>query len=182
MKYAVLLLSFSLLPLTVSAQQGTFWTTECYSTDEDILQEELFQKDGRWEHTHVAYEEENCQKAYLRFQQVSKARLAGQKLDLTHVETSYTPLSEEVAEALNSVAWCGISHWRQHEKQVVTGLVCGDYKAAQAGDMTYSIFKVSSLSKTVRVFLWGKATPALDGKSEATRFQDLNERPFYLIH
>lgn len=182
MKILICLLALSFSVLTAQASGKTQWKTECYKVDDDVLREELIQNNLQWLHNHVAYEDDNCQTPYLRYQQVSTARISGHQLDLTHVETSYTALTDEVAEALNLIAWCEITDWKSQEKRIVTGKDCGDFKPRSEGEVTYTFFEIRAISATERIFNWGEASESHDGSTPTRRHIMGSPHPFYWSH
>lgn len=174
MKFLVFLF-FSLISLGIASEKS-LWRTECYQVGEDILQEDLHFSETAWTRIFTAFEDEHCEIPYLRFEQSYKVKTTGHDADLTHLETAYTPLSEETAEALDFIDWCGLHSWQAHEKKIVTGQDCGDYLPPKLGEMSYTIFRKDSQGLRL-----GKAGPGYNGKTPESRHQDLHEYLFQKI-
>jgi hypothetical protein len=85
---------------------------------------------GSWRRLRTAYEEESCLTPWIEFiEDATVVSVKGEELDLRIERVSYRPLTEEVAEALNLAAFCGITDWAAKELREVSGRQCGDYPA-----------------------------------------------------
>ena len=162
----------------VTPKSPTTWQTSCYSIDDDVLKQELLDEVTSWRHRHIAYEKENCETAYLYYDIHYKVKQEGTKIDLTHVSTAYTPLSAEVAEALNLIRWCGLDGWKKDESQSIAGQECGDFKVPEKGKMLYSIYELKNNGKDL--FL-GEGTIARPGTTPENRHDKLSTRPFQQV-
>nr|BFD63747.1 hypothetical protein BdHM001_24280 [Bdellovibrio sp. HM001] len=173
-------LLFALTQLAFAAPQQavTYYDRPCYSDDGDVLTTHLQVQDGKWVLTHIAYEEDACKQSYLAFEIQYGVRIDGGNVDLTVTESSYTPLTEEVAEALNMVRYCEYTDWRRNEKKVVSGYLCDEYKAPNVGDKTYSIFKTEPKDGQ-ELFYLGTASQESSGKSPLQRHKKFERLPFY---
>jgi|GEM_PF-6579680 hypothetical protein len=158
-----------------SPKSPTTWQTSCYNIDDDVLRQELLDEGTSWRHRHIAYEKENCEAAYLFYDIHYKVKQDGAKIDLTHIATAYTPLTAEVAEALNLIRWCGLDGWKKDEAQSIAGQECGDFKVPSKGQMLYSIFELKNDGKDL--FL-GEATVAKPGTTPENRHEKLSTRAF----
>ena len=162
-------------PTKTEAQQ---FQTSCYQIDDDVLKQELQDEGTMWKHRHVAYEKENCEAAYLYYDNSYKVKQDGNKIDLTYVSTAYTPLTAEVAEALNLIRWCGLDGWKKDESQSISGQECGDFKVPPKGQMLYSIYELKNDGK--ELFL-GEPTISHMGTTPETRHEKLSPRAFQKV-
>jgi hypothetical protein len=172
-----LLLSVKVLAQTETKAPPTeeHFQTACYSIDDDVLKEELNQSGDTWQHRYIAYEKENCEVPYLYFDNSFAVKQDGNKLDLTYQDISYTPLSSEVAEALNLSKWCGLTGWKKDEAQNVLSKECGDYKAPKKGQGLYSIYE---LRKEGTELALGVESKDHKGDTAETRHDKLSDRVF----
>lgn len=145
----------------------------CYTDGEDALTTHLHTDANRWVLTHVAFEEDQCQNSYLTFEIQYKVRQKQSEIDMTVTEVSYTTLTDEVTEALNWIGYCGFTDWKTHEKKVVSGLECDEYKAPAEGDITYSIVR-----REDNALYLGRSSAQADGKSPEQRHDRWDHRPF----
>ena len=97
--------------------------------DDDIVQMSLIQDGQTLIHRVTAYEEENCQKQYLIFDRVYLLEKTNDSaLFLIHQKALYTPLTQEVAKALNLINYCGYRSWLNGQSKDVTGQKCDDFQ------------------------------------------------------
>lgn len=158
-------------------QQNSHFERPCYSDGEDALTTHLHVTDRQWIFTHVAFEEDSCQKPYLTFEVQYKVRTKMSEIDMTVTEASYTTLTDEVTESLNWISYCGFTDWKTNEKKIVTGMECSDYSAPTLGDVTYSIFEKAEGGNLLYV---GAASQEASGKTPEERHQKLEKRPYFL--
>lgn len=160
-------------------QTGAHYERPCYTDGEDALTTHLQVQGNQWVVTHVAFEEEACTTSYLIYENQFKARVAGENVDLTLTEASYTTLTDEVTESLNWVGYCGFSDWKTMEKKVVTGLECDEYQAPKEGDVIYSIFKQEQQGPATALYL-GESSVNASGKTPEERHTKLERLPYFL--
>ncbi|MEN0057788.1 MAG: hypothetical protein AAGB31_03045, partial [Bdellovibrio sp.] len=99
-------------------------------------------------------------------------------LDLTALEATYTPLTDEVTEALNWIAYCGLTNWKTGEAQVVSGRQCDEYTPPTAGDVTYTIYDLRWASDVSQELFLGERSLQYDGRTPEKRHQRLQSRSF----
>ncbi|GIL18411.1 MAG: hypothetical protein BroJett040_21620 [Oligoflexia bacterium] len=146
LKWLVILFTASFLAHFSQATQDVLqgdWKTECLILEEDVVQSKINIQENIWTSIHTGYEDEKCQRPYLEFRQVQKALVLGADLDLTAIESSYTPLTNEISEALNLIRYCGIETWKMGEAQIVNGKECQDFQAPKIGSVLYTTYKIS---------------------------------------
>lgn len=175
----------SLMTMKLWAQelppQGTF-VRPCYAVSDDILNSEIQISGSAWSTKFTAFEESGCKTAYLVFEtlysiQHQEPHPSGfHKLDLSVQEVSYTPLSDEVAEALNFMTYCGFDNWKKDEKKIVTGLICDEFEAPAKGTILYTIFQISKEAS----LMLGTESKGAEGFSENTRHQHLDKKEYLL--
>jgi len=179
---AVFLVSFQTLAtektipeVAATPATPTQWQTPCYNIEDDVLKEELTDDASNWKHRYIAYEKDKCEAAYLYYDNSYKVKQDGKKIDLTYVSTAYTPLTAEVAEALNLIHWCGLEGWKKDESQTVSGQECGDFKVPAKGTMLYSIYELKNEDKELSL---GEATMDHLGLTPESRHEKLSSRVF----
>lgn len=146
LKWLVILFTASFLAHFSQATQDVLqgdWKTDCLILEEDNLQSQIQIQENIWTSTHTGYEDEKCQKPYLEFHQIQKALVHGNDLDLTTMESSYTPLTKEIAEALNLIRYCGIETWKVGSAQIVNGKECQDFQVPRVGSVLYTTYKLT---------------------------------------
>jgi hypothetical protein len=149
----------------------------CYLIGDDALASQLKINTQTWTLSHTAFEEEKCQKAYLIYEVVYQTKIQGPNLDLSAVEASYTSLTETVTRALNEIAYCGFHDWTTSQKKLVTGRLCDEFQAPAAGDVTYSIFKLSSRNAKNELYL-GSPVSKEDGRTPQSRLHEFESSPY----
>lgn len=155
------------------------WQKKCSEdNDENYFTAELAIEDSRWQIIYTAYEDSACRSPYLHFTRFFTASIDGFELDLKMAQASYTPLTSETTEALNSIAWCGKTDWTSKHALDVTGLVCGDYNVAKKGQITYSILKFAQ--NNTQIYL-GKNHLENDGQSPQKRHRELENQAYEKI-
>lgn len=113
----------------------------------------------------TAFEDEKCEIPYLEFNQYfSVAANLGQNLDLKTEKVTYKILTDEVARALNQIAYCNVSDWKPNDEVNVTGRLCEDFQQRHDNEMYYQIMSLEN-----GLLKFGKTTSKLDGKSPLTR-------------
>lgn len=118
--------------LFYTSAQAQIFKQDCQITaDGDILQMILHIQDSKLVYTATAFEEENCLKPYLIFErEYSILQKNSDSMQTKHLMASYTPLSNEVSEALNMIIYCGIMTWENTNKTDVTGAYCDPFQQA----------------------------------------------------
>ncbi len=123
--------------------QGTF-TQPCQTFDTDTIQQSLvfskaetnqkLQTNLTWEIQ--AFEDEKCQISYLKIsRQFDVVALSSQSVKVKTTVLTYTAISEEVAESLNYINYCGYSDWTAGEVKDVTGRICDDYQQLNSNEL-----------------------------------------------
>lgn len=154
---------------SLASAQVRHWSTQCYLVDDDVLQSEIEMTGTHWTMTHTAFEQEKCQKAYLQFNLRYKTLTHNGQIDLTTIEASYLILTDEVANALNSIGYCDFHDWKANVLKVVTGKVCSDFQVPALGSVVYSIFELEKKNSQTYLKI-GHADSQHDGNSAARRF------------
>ena len=77
------------------------WKKACEDQDGDYVSSQLKVAKSQWSLTSWNYEDEACATKYLQFDRSYTVTWTDTNLDLKLVDAAYTPLSQEVAEALN---------------------------------------------------------------------------------
>lgn len=154
------------------------FSQECRLIDEDYL---VFSvnfdlKDKKIFSFHAtAFEDEKCQKPYLTYNQYFNiSNFNETNLDLNTIATTYILHSEEVAEALNLMAFCNISNWKPKKETIVSGLICGDYKQLAANEAFFHKLKLDKNHLSL-----GQLSPELNGKSSEKRPQQFDSHAYY---
>jgi hypothetical protein len=150
----------------------------CFAVSDDMLSEQIAVHGNEWTLTHTAYEDGACKTPYIHFEIQYRAQGYQQNLDLEVTASSYTALSNEVAETLNLINYCGFADWKKDEKRIVTGLTCDEFTAPKKGEILYTVFDISNEGQ--RLFL-GKEEKGSDGMSEQTRHTTLDPLSYDLI-
>lgn len=127
--------------------------------------------------TATAYEDENCQLPYLIFNRYFEIILHNnENINLKTTQVTYTILTDEVARALNSIRYCGITHWKSMVETDVTGKKCDDYQQLALAQNYYQKIKI-----THEQLHWGQITQTWNGLTESTRPQEFESEIFNLI-
>lgn len=156
------------------------WSQDCRVVDDDIEQISIQVHGDEWTWQGVGFDQEDCQSPYLLYQETYQAKKSEPitrtdvALDLQTIEVSYTPLTDEVAESLSLISFCGHSDWKSQVKTVVTGETCEDRSVRRSGEMYFQKagFNEAGLA-------WGQLTDSLDGSSVDRRPVDFEARPFH---
>ena len=168
---------FLLMTLFVGLANATeaVYTQACRVINEDDYVQFKVQTDlqNKFSLTITAFEDEKCEVPYLVIDRVFKIQsLENEKLNLATEKISYTSLSNEVSEALNMAAYCGLKTWKTKVEQNVTGRECDHYLQLKAGQAFYQILKADE-----GLLLIGQDMGTKNGRTEATR-PDTYDLPF----
>lgn len=171
MKTLILIFTFCIPSLLWAGSLQGHWKQDCQIIEgDDVIQVELDVSGDIWKWQGYGFEDEKCKIPYIAYEEVYSAEkvveIASGKFDLDFIanEISYTPLSREVAEALNMARYCEIQDWKDHQKTLVTGRACDDRQLRRAGDRSYQRIK------TVEDGLWwGLYSDSMDGSTPAKR-------------
>ena len=159
--------------------EGTYVRT-CYIEGEDVLESQIQIKNDLWLRIFTGYEEPACQSAWIQYQESYRVSLSPTEnhslLNLEVQNVWYTVLTDEVAEVLNSVAYCGIQNWKSQERREVTGLECDEYQVPAAGSKIYARAQISEKS-----ILFSQKDETHDGLSEKTRHKNWEPHPHSLF-
>lgn len=167
-------LFITLLTVFASATEEVY-TQACRVINEDDYVQFKVQTDlqNKFALTITAFEDENCEIAYLLINRSFKIQsLEKENLNLVTEKITYTSLSNEVSEALNLGAYCGLKNWKTKVEQNVTGLECDHYLQLKAGQAFYQLLKTEKSS-----LLLGQEMGTKNGRTEATR-PDIYDIPF----
>jgi len=200
-------LSWALAP--VMQIESGLWQQDCRLVNDDWIRAKLvfteesvqsgvtnlksnrrpLSQQGRLEWVRVGFEEENCQKPYLEYSLLFAYLFDNQnKIDLLVKEAAYTPLTDEVAEALNLVSYCGSRNWKKNHRQVVSGQDCDGFHPPQKEAKLFWILQLSeSGSGQMRErgggqsqILWGEPRLGSEGESELSRVRNFDDLPYIL--
>jgi len=161
---------FLFLPFIGQAQvlDGT-WIKACQQAQDDFISSELKITQDEWHFLYHGFEELDCQKKYLQFESFLKASMQGSHLDFLVLDVLYTPLTEEVAAALNLISFCGFKNWKMQERKSVLNRICESVDSYRLGQMIYSLLQFRQNPK-LSLFI-GASTDSSDGSSSEKRHQ-----------
>lgn len=142
-----MIFSFSTV-LLANDIQGTY-TQPCQTIDADTIQQSLnftgtdlaktikkqaSQTKLAWEIQ--AFEDEKCQISYLKIsRKFDVVSLSSQSITVKTIQVTYTAISEEVAESMNFINYCGYSDWAIGQVKDVTGHICDDYQQLKNNEL-----------------------------------------------
>lgn len=167
---STLILLFSSLGLAAPAWEDLLgnWQKDCRDLEGDFLvvQIKVEKKSSKylWTDTQIAYEDDQCVSAYLKFEMNYAPSLSANNIDLVLTDVAYTPLTNEVGEALNSMEFCGISNWQMNKRQSILDKACDGVGNYSSGQKLYSIVKTAPASLFV-----GMPDDTFDGTTSAKR-------------
>ena len=170
MKKIIFCLVLGLPSLLWAASFDGVWTQDCEVIDGDVLQIKIQVSGNEWIWQGVGFEEARCQKPYLIYAEAYSAKQTKAvnetdfEVDLVTKEISYTPLSSEVAEALNQSGFCGIHNWKLKIPSIVTGQNCDDRQIRKVGDLYYQRAQLNQ-----NALSWGLVSAAEDGSAAEKR-------------
>jgi hypothetical protein len=159
------------------------WTKKCQDIDGDFITATIqIQNPGKWIwlESELAFEDAACSQLYLKFEKQSTAVMVGNNLDLTLQEVAYTPMSKEVADALNEAEFCQIKNWQANKKQSILNKVCADVGNYVSGQKLYSIYKMAEETKLPALFI-GAPDEKFDGSTPALRHLRFQAIPFLKV-
>lgn len=168
----------SIVPAAFAADVKTYHRS-CHLDEGDALTTDITDDGSVWTITHTAFEEDLCNNPYLVYEVKFATEKNSQNIDLTVHESSYIPVTEEVAMALNLISYCGYTDWAPKEKKVVSGYLCDEFKAPNVGDKLYTIFKTEQKDSDTLLFI-GRDTEGKLGKTPASRHTSWDKRAFKL--
>lgn len=143
--------------------------------DEAYLTSRVSVQDRQWVVAHTAYEEEQCQKAYLTYETHYKVQeVTEREIDMSVLEVSYTVHTDETAEALNTIRFCGFEDWQKDVTKDISGAACEDFEPPAKGEVIYSIADLN-LQGELRL---GEPSGSNRGKTPNSRHQKLESLPF----
>jgi hypothetical protein len=127
------------------------------------------------------FEDENCKKPYIFYEERYVVKSFSLKsgnsneynVNLSTKEISYTPLSDQVARALNEGSFCGLNEWQDHVKTTVTGGACNGDRLRKKEETYFQTLRLAE-----NYISWGLLTNTLDGSSELKRPQAYEDLPF----
>lgn len=155
------------------------WQKECQDLEGDYITSQINveKKNSKliWTDTQIAFEDQKCQFAYLRFDRQYVPFISGAKLDLSLLDVTYTPLTAEVVEALNDIAFCGVSNWQLNKRQSILDINCEDVDHYSSGQKIYSIYKTASSLQELFV---GLSEDNFDGSTPSKRHLHFESTPY----
>ena len=129
-KMKILKIIFTLLLFQLpNISMAQSYDTGCLTADnDDVMNMQLDIINQKFSFTATAYEDNDCHLPYIIFKNeyITNSTTAD-SITLSHTASSYTPLTDEVASALNYIQYCGFIDWKKDSVKTVTGLVCDDY-------------------------------------------------------
>jgi hypothetical protein len=169
--------------LSGSAKASEVWVKPCSDHDGDFISAKLVKINNQWNFSDWGYEDEPCNMPYIQLDRLYQLKSVGLKsdsdgpqidetgkMDLQLIDALYTPLTDEVARALNDSGFCGIENWKMNMAVSILGKPCASVDNYQPGQMTYSIWKKTKIDGDVRLWLGESSIPA-DGSTAEKRHQ-----------
>lgn len=174
--------------------QGLY-KSNCYLQNDDAISEQINVSQNhlgqtKWNHTYLAYEDQDCSKAYLKYEINYSAQFSNSKNEVRSVTEDadfkvqsvvYTALTKSVAHSLNYIAFCGYSKWTEMTPVDVTGLVCQDVQQLPKDHIVYSTAKFnlddansSDIVDIISIQI-GQSTQDEFGETPETRLKQLSE-------
>lgn len=163
------------------------WTQGCQLTpDDDVIEMSIDVNGDQLRVQGYGFEENGCQVPYIYYEESYSVQSFSQttapqtyNLNLETKEIAYTPLTEEVALALNEGSFCGVENWKMKVKTVVTGGRCNDEDLKRKDDIYFQSIRLVPDAPTS--FHWGLTNHTLDGSSADKRPQNYEDLPFLKI-
>lgn len=145
--------------------QGQF-IQPCQTIDDDTIQQSLiFSQDYKNQKTQPkltaqltweisAFEDEKCQIPYLKIsRQFDIIAKSSSSVTVKTIQVTYLAISDEIAESLNYINYCGYTDWTAGEPKDVTGRVCDDYQQLKIDELKqYSL--MAQPSEPIREINW----------------------------
>lgn len=151
--------------LSQGAIASGHYAQDCRVIGDDYLKFEVEIRNSDFGLKITAFEEEDCRKPYLSYQQYFKIDyFQNENLNLKTEKVTYTALTEEVASALRMINYCGLSEWPTGTEINVTGKNCDGFVQLAHGDIFYQLMKFGSHSMRL-----GLIDENRDGRSVQTR-------------
>lgn len=160
------------------------WSQGCQITnDDDVIEMSIDVQSDAFAVQGYAFEEKDCTVPYIYFEEnysvqsfASVNNSPHYNLNLVTKEIAYTPLTDEVARALNEGSFCGLNNWKVKVKTVVTGGNCNDERMKRKGEIYFQSVRLSQDAPTS--FYWGLTNHTLDGSSADKRPKLYEALPF----
>lgn len=120
-----------------------FWIKPCAQIEDDNwMFRELQIAESTWALKTKLNEESECSgPTYLSYEETWQASVQNDQVVLTSVSVTMTPESQETAEALNLMDYCGIHNWQAHQMQNISGKICQEQLAPPVGHVTTEAFR-----------------------------------------
>lgn len=143
-------LFFLIILLALQSQAQQVYSQSCKTIlDDDYVQFSIENKSADFKKNDlvnlkvIAFEDDECQTPYLKFHQYFKVENRNEtQLDLKTIKVTYTALTQEVANALNLIKYCGIKNWKPAIETNVTGNICDEYRQLAVGDPYFQIIQI----------------------------------------
>lgn len=171
MKQLCLISLLLLLKITAySAVENTNWNTGCLLVGDDVIQSEIQFSKNQMSINYTAYEKEGCQIPYIIYQENYFYKTQDKNLNLQTDSITYQALSDEVARAMNTIAFCGFIDWQKNIVKDVAGLLCDDRHLPLKGEVIYSIIEQNESELQI-----GESFGKYDGHTEQFRHQKFGD-------
>lgn len=172
MIHTLLGLTVVLLPALAAALplEGS-WNQACTAFDGGSATAELHIYNGTWMRITTNFADDKCTEPWLQTNEAFWADLtATGTFNITWRDISYKPLTAEITAAFRDVTFCDLTTWRRDEWTDVTGNTCGPLAVPAAGQMVYSIFKLSEPdAQGVQTLELGVGSPGFEGEAPSRR-------------
>lgn len=169
MKLAILatVIALSAQTLAQNALDGA-WEKPCEQIQEDFVRSSLRIENDLWHFIHWGFEEADCKKNYIQFERVFKATAHWSQLDLEVQDVLYTPLTEEVANALAAVHFCGFQDWKVGVRKSVLNQACESVDNYRSGQIIYTRAHPTAVESKSLLYI-GEGSEGFDGTSPEKR-------------
>lgn len=157
------------------------WQQPCVETDEDVFRKNLEIKNLKWNFSFFGFEEPGCRKPYIKFEKIVRAaqtfEFGVQNVDLQIQDVIYTPLSKEVADALNLAQFCGFRNWQNQISISVLNRQCDSVANYRVGQIEYGIYSIDKENLNLKL---GQADGVYDGSSKEKRFKTFEAESYQI--
>lgn len=169
-KMILSLMIFSLSQSLLASDLQGLYAQPCQTIDDDTIQQSLnfTAMQLNWEVS--AFEDEKCQTPYLKIsRKFDIVALSSQSVTVKTIQITYTAVSEETAESLNYINYCGYADWAAGEIKDVTGRICDDYQQLKNSELkSYAL--LAQQNETTSMISWDNdITPYI--RSEVSKIE-----------
>lgn len=171
MKQLTILIFLFFINMTAnSAIENSNWNTGCLLIGDDVLQSEINFSNENMSVKYTAFEKEACQVPYIIYQENYLYKTIDHQMNLQTQSITYQALSDEVARAMNTIAYCGFTDWQKNVVKDVVGLLCDDRHLPLKNEWIYSIIDIQNQELQI-----GETFGKYDGHSEQFRHQKYSD-------